>query len=329
MNFKALTAAAMVLALAVMVIPATVFTEDVSADDTSGNTYNVALYEGQAYSYTPTYSLSGVTTTLSGTAVSAFGMTVSNGTISGTAPAISTSGGNSTYTLDICAKTTRPAQEAHQYINFTVYDTLTVTGASSETTFVGDSVEVDMGSNFEGKGATFSATGLPSGLSINSSNGKITGTVGGSAGTFTATVTVQHTASGQIAATNKAQTKTVTFNVSAAITANGSDNTLTMYVVNGSVVPTDSTDENYYKLTSNLGAKATFSGTLTGMTGLTLNSNGTITGTPTFMGEKSATITVTDSDNPTNTTTVTLTVTAVAKLSFGSVPTGGIIATGA
>ena len=83
------------------------------------------------------------------------------------------------------------------------------------------------------------------------------------------------------------------------------------------------------KLVSNLGNKATFSGTLTGMTGLTLNSNGTVTGTPTFMGEKSATITVTDSDNADNTTTVTLTVTAVAKLSFSSVPTGGIIATGA
>ena len=327
MNYKALTAAAMVLAIAVMAIPAAVFSDSVSADDTSGNTYNVALYEGQAYSYTPTYSLSGVTTTLSGTAVSAFGMTVSGGTISGTAPAVSTSGGSQTYTLDICAKTTRPAQEAHQYINFTVYDTLTVTGASSETTFVGDVVEVDMGSNFEGKGATFSATGLPSGLSINSSNGKITGTVGGSAGTYSATVTVQHTASGQITAAGKSQSKTVTFTVSSGITANGSDGTLTMYVVNGSVVPTDPTDENFYKLVSNLGNKATFSGTLTGMSGLTLNSNGTITGTPTFMGEKSAMITVTDSDNPTNSTTVTLTVSAVAKLSFGSVPTGGIVAT--
>ena len=102
-----------------------------------------------------------------------------------------------------------------------------------------------------------------------------------------------------------------------------------MYVINGSAVPTDSTDANYYKLVSNLGNKATFSGTFTGMTGLTLNSNGTITGTPTFMGEKSATVTVTDSDNPTNTATVTLKITAVAKLSFGSVPTGGIIAMGA
>ena len=329
MNFKALTAAAMVLALAAMAIPAVVFSENVSADDTSGNTYNVALYEGQAYSYTPTYSLSGVTTTLSGTAVSAFNMTVSNGTISGTAPAISASGGSQTYTLDICAKTTRPAQEAHQYINFTVYDTLTVTGASSETTFVGDVVEVDMGSNFEGKGAVFSASGLPSGLSINSSNGKITGTVGGSAGTYSATVTVQHTASGQISAAGKAQTKTVTFNVSSGVTANGSDGTLTMYVVNGSAVPTDPTDENFYKLISNLGNKAVFSGSLTGMSGLTLNSDGTITGTPTFMGEKSSTVTVTDRDNPTNTTTATLTVSAVAKLSFSSTPTGGIIATGA
>ena len=329
MNFKALTAAAMVLALAVMVIPAAVFTEDVSADDTSGNTYNVALYEGQVYSYKPSYSLSGVTTTLSGTAVSAFNMTVSNGTISGTAPAISTSGGNQTYTLDICAKTTQPVQEAHQYINFTVYDTLTVTGASSEKTYVGDSVTVDMGSNFESKGATYSATGLPSGLSINSTNGKITGTVGGNAGTFNATVTVQHAASGQTTAAGKAVTKQVSFVVSAAITATGTGNSLNMYVINGSAVPTASSDPNYFKLTSNLGNKATFSGDISGMTGLTLNSDGTITGTPTFMGEKTASVTVTDSDNPTNTVTVTLKVTAVAKLSFSSVPTGGIIATGA
>jgi hypothetical protein len=328
MNFKAMTAAAMVLALAVMVIPAAVFTEDVSADDTSGNTYNVALYEGQVYSYTPSYSLSGVTTTLSGTAVSAFSMTVSNGTISGTAPTISTSGGSQTYDLDICASTTKPTQEAHQYVHFTVYDTLTITGPSSKTTFVGDAVEVNMGSNFEGSGATYSATDLPSGLSINSSTGVISGTVGGSAGTFTSTVTVEHTASGQISVAGKAQSMTVTFDVSAVITANGSDGTLTMYVINGSVVTTDFTDPNYYKLISNLGNKASFSGSLIGLTGLNLNSDGTITGTPTFMGEKSATVTVADSDNPTNTTSVTLTVEAVAKLSFSSTPTGGIIALG-
>ena len=328
MNRKAFAAAAMAFAFLVMAIPAVAISDSASADDTSGNTYNVALYEGQAYSYTPTFSISGVTVTVSGTAVSAFGFTVSGNTISGTAPAVSTSGGNQTYTLDICASTTKPVQTAHQYINFTVYDTLTVTGASSENTFVGDSVSVDMGSNFEGKGATFSATGLPSGLSINSSNGKITGTVGGNAGTYSATVTVQHAASGQTTAASHAQTKTVTFNVSAAITANGSDSTLTMYVINGAAVPTVSTDVNYYKLVSNLGNKATFSGTLTGMTGLTLNSDGTITGTPTFMGEQSATITVTDSDNVDNTTTVTLTVTAVAALTFSSTPVGGIIATG-
>lgn len=329
MNFKAVAAVAMAFAMLAMAVPIVAFSDSASADDTSGNTYNVALYEGQTYSYTPAYSLSGVTTTLSGTAVSAFSMTVSSGTISGTAPSVSTSGGSQTYTLDICARTTQPVQEAHQYINFTVYDTLTITGANSETTFVGDSVTVDMGSNFEGKGATFSATNLPSGLSINSSNGKITGTVTGTAGTKTATITVQHAASGQTTAAGHAQTKTVTFNVSAAITATGTGNSLNMYVINGSAVPTSNSDPNYFKLTSNLGNKATFSGDLTGMTGLTLNSDGTITGTPTFMGEKSATVTVTDQDNPTNTTTVTLKVTAVAKLSFSSVPTGGIIATGA
>ena len=329
MNRKAFAAAAMAFAFLVMAIPAVAISDSASAEDTSGNTYNVALYEGQSYSYTPTYSIGGVTTTLSGTAVSAFGMTVSNGTISGTAPAVSTSGESQTYSLDICARTTKPVQEAHQYITFTVYDTLTVTGASSKTTYVGDSVSVDMGSNFEGKGATFSATGLPSGLSINSSTGVISGTVGGSAGTYNATVTVQHADSGQISAADKAQTKTVAFTVSAGITANGSDDSMEMYVINGTAAATSTSDPNYYKLVSNLGAKAVFSGTLTGMTGLTLNSDGTITGTPTFMGEKSATITVTDSDNPGNSTTVTLTVTAVAKLTFSSTPVGGIIATGA
>ena len=329
MNSRSLIAVLTVIAVAFMTVPAVILSGDVAADDTTGNTYNVSLCEGQVYSYTPAYSLGDVVTTLSGTAVSAFGMTVSNGTITGTAPQISVSGGSQTFSLDICASTVRPVQEAHQYINFTVYDTLTVSVSSSKSAFIGESVEVDMGSNFEGKGAVFSASGLPSGLSIDSSTGMITGVVGGTPGTYSSVITVQHTASGQIVSAGKAKSMTVAFDISAEITAEGSDGTLTMFVINGSSVPTDPADANYYKLVSNLGDRAVFSGPLTGMTGLTLNSDGTITGTPSFMGTKSAEITVSDSDNPLNSVTITLTITAVAKLSFSSAPTGGIIASGA
>lgn len=330
MSSKAMLAVAMAFAVAMMAVPMAAI-DEVSADDTSGNTYNVSLYEGQQYSYTPTFSLSNVTVTVSGTAVSAFGMTVSGNTISGTAPQVNLNGSSDTYSLDICASTTKPVQTVHQYISFTVYDTLYVTGVTSKATFVGDSVNVHIGSNFEGNGASYSATGLPSGLSINQSTGVISGTVSGSPGTYDATVTVQHAASGQTTAAGHAKTKTVQFIVSSGVTVSSSDGTLEMYVINGYPVTTDPSDANYYKLTSNLGDEAVFSADMeaAGLTGLTMNSDGTITGTPTFMGEKSVTVTVSENDNSANSTTVTIKITAVAKLSFGSVPTGGIVATGA
>lgn len=315
-----------ILAASLCALPFAVVADDALAVDTSGNTYNVALREGQAYSYTPTFSISGVTVSISGTAVSAFGMTVSGSTISGTAPTVSTSGGSQTYSLDITASTTRPTQTAHQYINFTVYDTLTISGGASVNAYIGKSVTHDIGSNFEGKGATYSATNLPGGLSINSSTGKITGTVSGSTGNKTATITVQHTASGQTTAAGAAKTLNVTFAVSPAITGTGSDGGLNMYVINGTAVATSNSDPNYYRLTSNI-TGATFSADMSQLSGLTLNQNGTVTGTPTFMGEKTVAVTVADPNNSGNTATLSLKVTSVSKLGFDSVPTGGIVAT--
>ena len=66
-----------------------------------------------------------------------------------------------------------------------------VTNPGTQNNAVGDSVSLQVQANGlpPGDAWTFSATGLPSGLSINSSTGQITGTITGAAGSYTASVT--------------------------------------------------------------------------------------------------------------------------------------------
>lgn len=314
MNTKA-AAAAIAMAMVMMCVPAMAMlpSDDVLA--ASGDTYAVGLVEGTAYEYTPTFNLSNVTVTLSGTAAS--WLSVSGNKISGTAPAVSTSGTTASYDLVIKATTTQPTQEAYQNIQFTVYDTLTVSGsASTVNTFVGGTVNVTSSANYS-SGVTFSATGLPAGVSINASTGKITGSPT-AAGNTSATITASHLASGQT------KTYSVAFKVSAEIAvSSGTD----MYVVNGQEITVDPSHMDYYKLTSNLSG-VTFELKSGDVTGITVNSDGTITGTPTSMGSIDIVITATETATG-QSTDFELTMHIVSKLSFDSVPTGGIIVSGA
>lgn len=310
--FAIISVALVMMSACVMIIPAA--SDDVDAA-TAGSTYRVGLVEGSSYSYKPTYNLSNVTTTLSGTA--ADWLTITNGTISGTAPSVSASGGTSSYDLTIKATTTNPYQEAYQYISFTIYDTLTVSGsATSVKTYVGGSVNVASNSNFSDS-HVWSMTGAPKGISINSSTGVISGTPT-EAGTKTATITGKHSASGQV------KTYTVTFNVTGVLSVTSASD---MYAINGVELPIDSTHPNYYKLTSNFSG-ITFALSKGTISGVTVNSDGTITGTPASMGDIVLTITATDGSTG-QTVSFDLTVHIVSKLSFDSVPTGGIVVEGA
>lgn len=92
--------------------------------------YSVALSSGQSWSYTPSATPSGATLSISGTAAN--WLTLSNGTISGTAPTVAQL---TTYTLTITATTTNPAQTATQTVTFTVYPIMTAS-ASPGTMYV-------------------------------------------------------------------------------------------------------------------------------------------------------------------------------------------------
>jgi len=330
-NVKTLSVLSVLLIVgAACVCAASVFTDDSDAADTSGKTYNVGIVEGGAYAYTPTFSLSGVSLALSGTA--AAWLTVSDGVISGTAPAVSTAGSTATYDLTITATTTKPTQTAVQYIHFTVYDTETFSMSKSSLNIYKGQTDVSItASNSYSSGVVYTASNLPGGLSVNSSTGKITGTVteDGSVGGTTkkATITAKHTASGQ------SKTYQITFKCfaklaqnTAGVNSNGTD----LYVVNGEDVTTSTSNADYNKVVSNITSGVTYalkSGSSM-PSGLTLNSNGTVTGSSTAMGDTTVTVVATHTATG-QTAECTLTVHSVAKLAFDSVPTGGIVATAA
>jgi hypothetical protein len=309
MNTAALIAIAAAVSMVAGGAGLILMSENASADEYTGATFNVTMVEGTTWSYTPSYSITGVTTTISGTA--AAWLSVSGGTISGTAPAITDS--FTSYTLTIKAETTNPTQTAYQYVNFTVYRTLVLSGGVPQITHAGASMNIPLTANHAG--VTWSATDLPAGLSINPNTGVISGTIT-AAGNKTATITGTHIASGQI------KTMNIEFTVSGALNATSPAN---MYCINGVPLPTNTSDPDYYRLTASLSG-VTFALKSGSVSGLTVNSDGTITGTPTSMGEIPLVITMTHAASG-QTVDFTVTVHVVAPLTFGSLPTGAILVT--
>jgi hypothetical protein len=99
-------------------------------------------------------------------------------------------GGNSATRLDIEA-CTGSAQQTWSFPTGSGGDTVTVTNPGNQTATVGTaaSVQVNATDSASGQTLSYSASGLPAGLSINASSGLISGTPT-AAGTSTATVTV-------------------------------------------------------------------------------------------------------------------------------------------
>jgi hypothetical protein len=147
------------------------------------------------------------------------------------------------------------------------------------------------GSGGMGAPYTFSATGLPAGLSM-SSSGTISGTSTVS-GTFSYTVTVKDSAG-----------NTGTVNCSVTVAAPVSATCATVTAVKGtSITPATMTGSG------GMGAPYTF--TATGLpSGLTMSSGGTISGTPTVSGTFSYTVTVTDKSGNSGTVNCSVTVAA-------------------
>jgi endoglucanase len=187
----------------------------------------------------------------------------------------------------------------------TTANTVTVTNPGSQTTTVGTAVsrQISATDSAAGQTLTFSATGLPAGLSI-SSSGLISGTPTGSPGAFSVTVTARD-------GTGASGSATFTWTITAAtgntvtVTNPGSQTTTVGTAVSRQISATDS------------GAGQTLTFTATGLpAGLSISSSGLISGTPTTAGTSSVTVTARDGTGASGSATFTWTVTAAATQSI-------------
>jgi Putative Ig domain len=134
-----------------------------------------------------TYSATGLPTGLS--------INTSTGVISGTTAATAT---GSPFTVHVTVTDTTGASGTATF-TWTIHNTVTVTNPGTRTSLTSSPVTLAMSATDSDSSITtftWSATGLPTGLSINSSTGVITGTTSSSSGTFTAHVTATDSSGG-------------------------------------------------------------------------------------------------------------------------------------
>ncbi|MBQ7701200.1 MAG: hypothetical protein IJT54_02225 [Candidatus Methanomethylophilaceae archaeon] len=320
---------------ALMIICPLALINGVDADTNNGQTYDRVLVEGDSYSYSPTFNVTmGLTVAVSGTAadwLSVSGNATSGYTISGTAPSVSTSGGSQSFVLNVTATTTHPTQTATQTINFTVYDTLTVSGSkTSDIIYTGDTVSATSSSNFTG--VTYSMTNAPAGISINASTGAISGTVSethtgdGDSKTITSTVTATHAASYQ------SKSYTITFTMYKTVTLSGDT---VAYAIKGTDLGTvmeNASSGDFAQVSANVGNisytatinNSNATGTSNKVSGMYVDSNGAINGLPSASGDFTVVITAHHSISG-QSATKTITLHAVEPLGFSNVPSGNIV----
>jgi hypothetical protein len=206
-------------------------------------------------------------------------------------------GGNTGSRLDIetCAAS---AQQLWTLPTGSGSNTVTVTGPGNQTSTVGTaaSLQVSATDSASGQTLTYSATGLPAGLSINSSSGLISGTPT-TAGTSSVTVTAKDT-------TGASGSATFTWTVNSTIT-----NTVTV-TGPGNQSGTVGTAASLQIAASDSASGQTLTYTATGLpAGLSINStSGLISGTPTTAGTSSVTVTAKDTTGASGSATFTWTV---------------------
>ena len=182
-------------------------------------------------------------------------------------------------------------------------NTVTVTGPGNQTSTVGTaaSLQIAASDSASGQTLTYTATGLPAGLSLNTTTGLITGTPT-TAGTSTVTATATDTtgATGQT---------TFTWTVKSSTTGN------TVTVTSpGNQGGTVGTATSLQISASDSASGQTLGYTATGLpAGLSINStSGLITGTPTTAGTSTVTVTATDTTGATGQATFTWTINPAA-----------------
>lgn len=284
----------------------------------ASNDFDVRMVSGQTYSYTPTFAPADATLSISGTATN--WLTLSSGTISGTAPSGVSVG--TTYSLVITATSTNPSQTATQNVTFYVDPqiTATVSPATVNVAF-GGSVSANAGSNFEDNSRNiYTISGSSLGLTVNSVTGDITG-VPSTSGTITIVATSPYAYN---SGTNTASV-TLTVTVQDTLTITKSANTL--YLVTGKSVP-NTPAENITFSHNNIGTGTTYTYSIVGTnnTGVTISNAGVLGGTPGNTGSYTITVRLTATLNGvTQTADTTLDVYIEQVLAFTSLPTVGTV----
>jgi Putative Ig domain/PLD-like domain len=255
---------------------------------------------------TLTYSATGLPTGLS--------INSTTGDISGTA---STAG---TYTVTVKGTdSTGPSGSAtYTWDVGSTSNTVTVTNPGSQTGTVGTkaSLQISATDSASGQTLTYSATGLPAGLSINTSTGLITGTPT-TAADYSVTVTATDT-------TGAHGSATFSWDISAA-----TGNTVT--VANpGSQTGTVGTGVSLQISATDSAPGQTLTYSATGLpAGLSINtSTGLITGTPTTAADYNVTVTATDTTGANGSASFTWDISAASGCTSQQLIQNGGFATG-
>lgn len=284
-------------AVTITVYPAPSITISSVASGTVGTVYSATL--------TASGGVAPLTWSVSSGSLPA-GLTMSaGGVISGTP----TAPGSSTFTVKVTDSAATPVS-ATQQLSISIVPAplvITTTSASLGNAVAGSAYSGSLASSGGTGSVTWSATGLPPGLSI-SSAGVISGTAT-SPGVFPVTVTATDSGGGAYQ-----QTQSTTINVTVipvlVVAAPGSQTAITNTAFSLQMQAT--------------GGVAAYTWSATGLpAGLSIGtSTGRISGSATAAGTSSATITVSDSGTPKQTKSVTVSFTVVTQLTVttGSLP---------
>ncbi|HLH16921.1 MAG TPA: putative Ig domain-containing protein [Bryobacteraceae bacterium] len=238
---------------------------------------------GQAYNMTMTAT--GGTTPYSWSATglpAGLSINASTGAITGTP----TAAANASVTIKVTDSTTPTAQAASVTLTLNIAaGPLTITTTSLTSGAAGQAYSLTVAASGGTPPYTWSATGLPAGLSINASTGAITGTP---TGPISSSVTIKVTDS----STPTPQTATASLSLTVAPAA---------LTITTTSLPSGQANQAYNATLAATGGTTPYSWSATGLpAGLSINaSSGAITGTPTAGSNGNVTIKVTDSTTPT------------------------------
>lgn len=259
--------------------------------------------------YNTVVSSSGGNTPLTWTATGLPGtltINASSGVISGTP------GSSGTFTVNISVSdgTTPLAQVATKQLSLTIAPALTITTASLPNGEVGAGYNTTMAASGGNAPLNWSATGLPSNLSIDPSAGVITGSAS-TAGVFTVNVTVTDNTS----PTHQSATKQFSLTIASALT------------ITTTSLPNGAINLSYSAPLASSGGNTPLTWSAGGLpTGVNINpSTGNLSGVPSVSGTFTVNVTLTDSTTPnpqSATKQLTLVIAPALVITTASLPTG-------